>query len=295
MVKNRFRVSGDRVVLLLLTAISWWSAFQDNAVSPYIWSAVLPAIIPACVLVSCIISTVRRQCSKGSMAVYVLCLWPVVWNVDVGLIAYPGRAHSGGVIQSPFRVNARVAWGGDGLGENYHAATPAQRWAYDLVVEPAFHGDTALESYGCWGQAVSAPLAGRVVAVRDGKPDAVPGVLPALSLQAQLDDRLAALGNAVVIETTEGYLVMAHLRQGSVTVTVGQEVTEETQVGACGNSGHSSEPHLHLHYQRQSPEKQGVILANPLPLYVWHEGNKMLLKGGLTRDGQLQGDTLAAP
>ena len=38
---------------------------------------------------------------------------------------------------------------------------PDQRWAYDLLVEPAAHGSTDLEDYGCYGTAVVAPVSAR--------------------------------------------------------------------------------------------------------------------------------------
>ena len=42
---------------------------------------------------------------------------------------------------------------------------------------------------------------------------------------------------------------MAHLKPGSIKVSVGERVVAGQQVAACGNSGRSSEPHLHYHLQ----------------------------------------------
>ncbi len=196
------------------------------------------------------------------------------------LLAYPAKEPQElTVISSPFRVESRILWGGSDLHQNYHAATPAQHWAYDIIVEPALHGSLELEAYGCWNKPVYAPIEGRIVLKRDGIPDNVPRHFP----ESNYKDKLAAMGNGVVIETGQGYLVMAHLRNGSVAVDVGHDVNQHTLIGACGNSGHSSEPHLHLHYQRQSPEKIGLITANPLPLYFLREGKKTVLKGGFSR------------
>ena len=52
---------------------------------------------------------------------------------------------------------------------------PDQRWAYDLLVEPAAHGSTDLEDYGCYGTAVVAPVSARVHMASDGAPDHSPG------------------------------------------------------------------------------------------------------------------------
>ncbi|MCK1796783.1 M23 family metallopeptidase [Streptomyces sp. XM4193] len=49
------------------------------------------------------------------------------------------------------------------------------------------------------------------------------------------------------VEGGEVYAVLAHLRRGSLTVAVGDRVAEGQQLGQCGNSGNSSDPHLHFH------------------------------------------------
>jgi murein DD-endopeptidase MepM/ murein hydrolase activator NlpD len=51
----------------------------------------------------------------------------------------------------------------------------------------------------------------------------------------------------VVLDLGDGvYAALAHLRRGSVQVTKGQRVTAGQQIAECGNSGNSSEPHLHF-------------------------------------------------
>nr|BFE35476.1 hypothetical protein GCM10010200_077270 [Actinomadura rugatobispora] len=56
------------------------------------------------------------------------------------------------------------------------------------------------------------------------------------------------LGNHVVLDLGDGaYAVLAHLRRGSVRVRKGQRVRAGDVLGEVGNSGNSSEPHLHFH------------------------------------------------
>jgi murein DD-endopeptidase MepM/ murein hydrolase activator NlpD len=45
------------------------------------------------------------------------------------------------------------------------------------------------------------------------------------------------------------FALLAHLRRGSVRVRTGQRVRAGTLLGLCGNSGNTSEPHLHFHVQ----------------------------------------------
>jgi murein DD-endopeptidase MepM/ murein hydrolase activator NlpD len=97
------------------------------------------------------------------------------------------------------------------------------------------------------------------------------------------------LGNHVVIQPAAGgHLFLAHLRQGSVSVSEGDELHEGQPVGACGNSGNSSEPHVHVHYQRQHPAERPLNFADGLPLYFRdHEGAAMPSGGLSERDGAI--------
>ena len=42
-------------------------------------------------------------------------------------------------------------------------------------------------------------------------------------------------------------VLLAHLQHGSLTVRVGDQVTTGQPLGRVGNSGNTSEPHLHIH------------------------------------------------
>ena len=126
----------------------------------------------------------------------------------------------------------------------------SQRYAYDLVVTDD-DGDThegdgqRLADYYAFGAPVTAPADGTIVAVEDGLRDhPAPG-------SARVEWRTwNIVGNYVVIEHDDGeYSTLAHLRAGSVTVAPGEEVSRGDVVGECGNSGMSTEPHLHFQVQ----------------------------------------------
>ncbi|MDP2809789.1 MAG: M23 family metallopeptidase, partial [Rhodocyclaceae bacterium] len=140
----------------------------------------------------------------------------------------------------PFHGEWQVYQGFDGA----HTHRGPWRNALDFfLVEDgqSFRNDGGqLSDYLCFGLPVLAPVAGEVVVVRDGLPDNPPGHA----------DTRENWGNHVVIRALDGsHVWLAHLRQGSVGVTAGNWVRVGDTLGACGNSGRSPQPHLHLHVQ----------------------------------------------
>jgi hypothetical protein len=96
------------------------------------------------------------------------------------------------------------------------------------------------EDYYAFGKELFAPCDGEVVLVVDGVKDNVPGTLNPIYIP----------GNTVVIKTSKGeYVFFAHFKQYSIVVKQGQQVKVGALLGLCGNSGNSSEPHLHFHLQ----------------------------------------------
>lgn len=77
-----------------------------------------------------------------------------------------------------------------------------------------------------------------------------PAALYQLLIEAAVRDLggpAAVLGNHLVLDLGDGrYALYAHLRKGSLTVRPGDRVTAGRPVAACGNSGNSTEPHVHF-------------------------------------------------
>ena len=221
-----------------------------------------------------------RPMAVGVALWALLSLAPLVLMFGLWTPAFPfylETAAPAATVRLPLDGPIIVAWGGDEVATNYHAATPDQRWAYDLLVEPATHGSADLKSYGCYGLDVLAPTAGTISLVHDGEPDQDPSTF--------VPNPTAPAGNHVVIELdTHTHLLLAHLIPGSVQVAVGDPVTEGQVLGKCGNSGNTSEPHVHIHHVRQLPEMLGF--GEGLPLYFRdHDGAPMPL-GGIELDGE---------
>lgn len=147
-------------------------------------------------------------------------------------------------------------WGGPTEFQNYHAATPSQRHAYDFVIwrdGSTFSGDGSRNAdYHAWEQPALAPADGGIIAVENGMPDIKPGELPPAMDQGAAEG-LHPAGNHVIIETAANeYVFVAHLREGSVEVREGDRVTAGDRIGLVGNSGNTSESHVHIHAQDSS-------------------------------------------
>jgi hypothetical protein len=109
-----------------------------------------------------------------------------------------------------------------------------------------FHGDrTKNDSYLAWDQPILAVADGTVVQVVSDAPDIPPGALPEGVAVGDLT------GNRITVDIGGGvYAQYAHLRQGSLTVKVGDHVTRGQVIGRLGNSGNTSEAHLHFQLDR---------------------------------------------
>jgi murein DD-endopeptidase MepM/ murein hydrolase activator NlpD len=145
----------------------------------------------------------------------------------------------------PFKGGWTVTWGGDTKELNYHVESVAQKNAFDILIQDqngATHKGTGEtnEDYYAFGKELYAPCEGEVVLVVDGVKDNIPGV----------SNPIYVPGNTVIIKTPTGeYAFFAHFKQHTIVVKQGQKVTTGELLGLCGNSGNSSEPHLHFHLQ----------------------------------------------
>jgi len=125
----------------------------------------------------------------------------------------------------------------------------AQRFAIDYVRvgdnSLTFTGDRLKnESYYAHGQEALAVGNGTVVATKDGIPENVPGIT-SRAVPITLE---TIGGNHVILDLGGGrYAFYAHLQPGSLRVKLGDRVRTGQVLGLVGNSGNSTEPHLHFH------------------------------------------------
>lgn len=143
-------------------------------------------------------------------------------------------------LRLPFEGAWNVLWGGRTWDDNRHASVADQRYALDLLIwnaDGTSEGDGSRnDQYFCWGKSVLAPAAGKIVLVEDGVPDNAPGQVNPPKLY----------GNHLVIDHGNSeFSLLAHLQRGSIVVKPGQRVAAGAVLGKTGNSGVSTEPHLH--------------------------------------------------
>ena len=148
--------------------------------------------------------------------------------------------------------------------DHRHRTADRRDWRTVLSTEP-------VERFYAYGRPILAPAHGTVVQVHDGEVDHVGRrsqltLVPyALGQSARLREGVAAIaGNYLVIALRHGgaFVAMAHLRTGSVRVAIGDEVTAGQHVADCGNSGNSTQPHLHV----QVMDSVDLAVARGVPM-----------------------------
>lgn len=147
-----------------------------------------------------------------------------------------------------------VFWGGTTEAQNYHNGTPQQKYAFDFLIKDengrSFVGDGKQNiDYFAYGKQIFAAADGEVVEVVDGVTENAPGETNPFN----------ATGNTIVIKVGEGeYLTYAHFKTYTIKVKAGEKVKKGQLLGLCGNSGNSTEPHLHFQMQNTAMMSQGT-------------------------------------
>ena len=172
-----------------------------------------------------------------------------------------------------------------------HTHRLAQTYAIDITHEPEGASQRTFdplwapmrrpETFPSFGQEVLSPVDGEVIAVHGTSRDHLsrlswPGIAYLLleGFVRSLGAPRHLLGNHVMVRAdTAGsaagaadgpVAVLAHLRRGSPTVQAGERVRAGQVLGQCGNSGNSSDPHVHF----QLMDAPDIETARGLP-FTW--------------------------
>ncbi len=166
-------------------------------------------------------------------------------------------------------------------GEHTHRGPWAHAWDFEIRDERGFPfrtDGTWTEDYLCFAAPVLAPGTGTVAAVHDGIADGKPGGL----------DVEQPWGNAVVIQHgPELFSVVAHLKLGSILVRAGEHVVTGQPIAACGASGRSPRPHVHLQAQR-TPDLGAPAIPSRIVHYLLDSppGGRRYVHSGVPREGE---------
>ncbi len=210
----------------------------------FVWIA-LPPGSPPTTLVHTI--TLRRTTPRASI------------TLPVGRINVIGQALT---IGSPLRGANWAALNGPSASAQHRQSTDsfngktdlAERFAIDWVQVDkdgrTSHGDRSnVRNFSCYGQPVYAVADATVSSVRDSLPDGKPEAhgKPADPRVPMTLDTIA--GNHVILDLNGGvYAAYAHLQPGSIWVKIGDHVEAGDVLGLIGDSGNSTEPHLHFQW-----------------------------------------------
>jgi hypothetical protein len=164
-----------------------------------------------------------------------------------------------------------VLQGGKGLPTNlFHFSLRGAIYAMDIVKldDLGRRGNQIfsrrLEDYAIFGDTVYSPCNGVVTRAYGGNPDNIPPNM----------ERGPKNTNLVLIETPDYYVFMGHLKNGSVLVKEGDTVRTGYPLARVGNSGFSTEPHLHIQVHAK---EEGKAWYASTPLYIHFNGKGYLL------------------
>ena len=159
-------------------------------------------------------------------------------------------------LRLPFEGDWFTVWGGTTKMQNYHVTTKVQQGAFDFLKlgpnnKTYVRSGTRNEDYYAFGEPIYAVCDATVFDVITGVEDNRPTIM----------NPGQPLGNSVTLLTEHGeYIVYAHFENETVAVKKGDSVKKGQYLGNCGNSGNSSEAHLHLHIQ-DGPNMMSAIGA----------------------------------
>ncbi len=162
-----------------------------------------------------------------------------------------------------------IGQGGNSPTINYHNTNPTQRYALDIVKLNVL-GNRAnglyprsLTHYAIFGETLYSPCAGTIGDTVNDLPDFLPPTRD--SPVERLRQRQKPAGNHILLKCKEADVLMAHLQRGSIKIQEGESVTVGQAIANIGNSGNTTEPHLHIHARKENTGKS-VLEGEGLPI-----------------------------
>lgn len=161
----------------------------------------------------------RRSCLVSWVVLFAACGGPTAPSKTACSGPYPDQATSEYVLPWPVGATHRIGQGNCGSGS--HAAGTIVQYAYDMLM----------------------PIGTPILAARGGR---------VLLVQERFADgtRIAGEENFINVVHSDGTIAgYVHLTKDGALAEVGDPVAQGQVIGVSGDSGSSSEPHLHFHVQ----------------------------------------------
>lgn len=156
-----------------------------------------------------------------------------------------------------------ISHGGASVLTNYHNEHKgAQEYALDIIGINGW-GQRAngfypedLKEYAIFGDTLYAPCNCKVVDIKDGIDNMPRGEM----------DKENITGNFIILEYKGSLMIFAHLLKNSILPGIGDILKTGQPMAQIGNSGNTSEPHLHMHAVK-GIDPQGIMSGKGIPIY----------------------------
>ncbi len=167
-------------------------------------------------------------------------------------------------LKSPFGEGMfMVVQGGNSRLLNHHYKIRSQSYALDIVKintfgfrTSKFFGEKLLKDYEIFGEPVYSPCDGEVLLVENLVDDSM-----------KLDSKIGIAGNHVLLNCNGVEVLMAHFQKSSIKILPGNIVNQGDFIGNVGNSGNSSEPHLHIHAENLTSNPE-ILDGKSIPIKI---------------------------
>lgn len=143
-----------------------------------------------------------------------------------------------------------IAQGGSTEYINHHHSIRAQKYALDIVelnnvgIKSTTFFPKKLKDFCIFGSKLYSPCDGIIIEAFDDLDDLTPLKM----------DKTNPAGNYIALESDKAIIILAHLQKNSLQVKKGDRITKGQVIAKVGNSGNTSEPHLHIHAVEKNSE-----------------------------------------
>lgn len=182
-------------------------------------------------------------------------------------LAFMGSTHPKSSVEMQFPLKGKnfyVIHGGSNLIINHHFSVSAQKYAMDIT-RLNFYGfrssslfPSQLKDFFIYETIVYSPCDGVVVDAVDEYEDLAP---------REMDPSHPA-GNYLAIKNKDSdvVVILAHLMKGTLVVKKGETIKQGQPIAKVGNSGNTTEPHLHIHATLQKEGEDLLFTGSGVPI-----------------------------